>query len=285
MLETVRVGGVLAGRYRIEALLGTGSVALVFQAFDETQKRRVALKILHRQLCTHPDAKRRFRREARAASALEHPNIALVYEYGQTEDLSPFLAMECIEGRVLSSVLRATGPLSVSRSVGILLQIGEALRAAHGAGVIHRDLKPANVMLSPGPALQDRVKVLDFGLAKFVTAETVSSLSGKGFIFGTPEYMSPEQISGEDIDTRTDLYSVGIIAHELLAGEIPFKGTVAEVMIEHLSREPPPLPPTAGGQAITDGLRRLVRSCLAKKPADRLPDAEHLVSALRSLRL
>jgi serine/threonine-protein kinase len=276
------IGTLFAGRFRIEALLGSGGMASVYLARDETHGR-VALKLLHRRLLADVEIMGRFRREARAISLIEHPNIARVLDFGHSDLGVPYLAMEHVAGPDLGCVLAQGERLSPDRALSVLSQVAAALAAAHEAGVVHRDLKPSNVALVPGgDGRDDRVKVLDFGMAKILRADETASLSIPGATYGTPEYMSPEQISGEPLDHRTDVYSFGILAFELVAGRPPFVGSMVDVMDAHLSRAPGP-PSQASNRAVPPGIDGLVAKCLEKQPDRRYQDAKELRGALSDL--
>lgn len=210
--------GTTVSHYRIIGLLGAGGMGRVYLAQDSTLTRRVALKFLAAESATRPDAAARLLREARAASALDHAHIATIYEIGEHAG-QPFIAMAYYEGETLAARL-ARGPMEIAEIAGILAQVAGALEAAHAAGIVHRDLKPSNLFLTTaGP-----VKVLDFGVAKMELGETATQLTGAGCAVGTVAYMSPEQAAGEPVDTRSDLWSLGVVTHEMLAGRPPFEG-------------------------------------------------------------
>jgi TolB-like protein/Tfp pilus assembly protein PilF len=278
------VGQTLAGRYRVLSLLGAGGMGRVYLAEDAELGRRVALKFLPEHLTHDEEQARRFRQEARAASALNHPNIITVYG---VEDAggSSVIASEYIEGETLRGRL-SRGPLAPTEALDIAAQIASALRAAHEAGIVHRDVKPENVMLRP----DGYVKVLDFGIAKLAanrTAEgngqngsTVSTTPG--LIMGTDRYMSPEQARGQEVDARADVWSLGCVLYEMLAGRPPFTGeTASDVVAAVLKTEPAPLPQVATGAP--GELQRIVGKCLEKDREGRYPSAEELFTDLRRL--
>jgi eukaryotic-like serine/threonine-protein kinase len=280
---TSLVGTVVAERYRLESVLGTGGMGTVYQALQEPLRRRVALKLLHPQFLDEPEVIARFRREAKAASRVQHPSIAQIFDFGFAADQSPYLAMEFVEGESLSRVLEQAGPLSVARALNILVQVAESFVAMHGAGVVHRDLKPHNILVTPPSKTADRIKVLDFGLAKIVGKDSSCSLTARGVVLGTPEYMSPEQVAGEKVDARTDLYSFGVVAFQLLTGRVPFQGSVLAVMCAHIQDAPPSPSSAARRVDLPPALDRLVLRCLSKRREERFERAEHLLEALRSL--
>ena len=217
--------GTTVSHYRIISHIGAGGMGTVYLAEDTNLKRRVALKFLPPETAGDPEAAARLLREARAASALDHPHIATIYEIGDHAG-QPFIAMAHYEGETLAARL-ARGPLPMAEIARIVAQMADALDAAHAAGIVHRDLKPSNLMLTT----TGQVKVLDFGLAKIETGETATQLTRAGSTVGTAAYMSPEQAAGEAVDARSDLWSLGVVTYEMLAGRPPFKGTNALAII------------------------------------------------------
>jgi serine/threonine protein kinase len=249
--------GTTVGHYRLGEVLGEGGMGVVQRAQDLKLGRALAIKFL--SATDKPDARARFLREARAASALDHPNIGTVYEIAEAEG-APFIVMALYEGETLKSRL-ARGALPVEETVAIAVQLCRALAAAHQAGVVHRDLKPANVMLLPDGA----VKLLDFGLAKLTSVD--DTLTRDGTVLGTLAYMAPEQVKGGTADARTDLWALGAVLYELLAGAPPFGyGPANAVVAGILGGRPPPLEAPADLQALTARL-------LSRDPGRRLPSA------------
>ncbi len=230
--------GAQLGRYRIIETLGAGGMGVVYRARDETLQRDVAIKVLPASFLADDHSRHRFRKEALALARLNHPNIAAVYDAGDEGEIT-YLVMECVPGESLASRLR-TGPLPVTEALRYGVQVAEALAEAHDQGIVHRDLKPANLMITP----RGRVKVLDFGLAKLLTpsdgASVSMSRSEVGSLAGTPLYMSPEQAFGEAVDTRTDLWSLGVVLYESLAGRAPFAGTTDLALLHAVSQQAPP---------------------------------------------
>jgi len=238
------LGTLLAGRYRIEELIGSGGMGAVYRAEHVHMRKAVAVKVLHKEMTAFPEVVARFEREAVAAGRIEHPHVVSASDFGQLEDGSFYLVLEFVEGQSLAKLVASAGPLAPLRALGIARQITEALAAAHGVGIVHRDLKPDNVMLLAKDDEPDFVKVLDFGIAKIKVEETTEqpALTQIGTVFGTPEYMSPEQARGELVDARADLYTVGVILYEMLAGKSPFKSDDLVVLLtRHLTADPPPL--------------------------------------------
>jgi serine/threonine protein kinase len=221
------------GKYKIIAEVGRGGFAAVYKAVDTTLSRTVALKVLAPHLLWDPTFVQRFQREAEVAANLDHPNIVTIYEVSQIEGVY-LIAMQFLAGRTLSQILEAEGLLPVSRVQAMIEQIASALDYAHARGFVHRDIKPSNIMVAD----DGRATLTDFGL---VQAGEGTKLSTTGVVFGTPEYMSPEQAEGEKLDARSDIYSLGVVLYEMLAGRPPFVAdTTPAVMYKHM-HEPPPL--------------------------------------------
>jgi serine/threonine-protein kinase len=272
------LGTLLAGRYRIEALIGSGGMGAVYRAEHVHMRKAVAVKVLHKEMTAFPEVVARFEREAVAAGRIEHPHVVSASDFGQLEDGSFYLVLEFIEGQSLAKLVGKTRELSPIRALRITRQIVEALSAAHGLGIVHRDLKPDNVMLVDKDGDQDFVKVLDFGIAKIKVEETVEqpALTQIGTVFGTPEYMSPEQARGELVDARADLYTVGVILFEMLAGVSPFKDDdLVVVLTRHLTADPPPLPSSVDPMIVD-----LVRLLLKKDRDQRVQSAEELIERI-----
>jgi serine/threonine protein kinase len=280
------LGTLFAGRFRIESRLGSGGMGAVYLARHEVLQRRFALKVIRKELLADVNIAARFRREARAASRIDHPNVMRIFDFGHAEGGRPYLAMELVDGPTLARVIATQGPLPVPRVLEILAQIADALAAAHAVGVIHRDLKPANVVIArrgDGGAI---VKVLDFGLAKIVGARGTAALTAQGSVFGTPEYLAPERCTeeGDPDDPRGDLYSLGVMAFELLVGEVPFRGKLVQVLAAHIGEAPPAPSRAARREDIPPALDEVVLRCLAKLPAERYASASALRAALATFR-
>ncbi len=281
------IGRTLAGRYRVDGVLGQGGVGVVYRATHVDIGRLVALKVLHPEYGAIPETKRRFEREARALSALSHPHIVSIADYGIAGGM-PYLAMELIEGRTLADLLDDDGPPPIDTALDIERQILRGLAFAHARGILHRDLKPANVFLQELPDDPHHVKLLDFGLAKIVSddesAEAEPTLTRSGTILGTPSYMAPEQASGSVVDARADVYSAGCVLFELLSGRVPFVApTRGEVVRAHLV-DPVPAPRSVRpGLEVTPALEALLDRALAKDRADRFVDAGAMLEALDAL--
>src|SRR5262245_45771113 len=217
--QNSQIGKLLDGKYRLDAYLSQGGMGAVYKATHVMLDKTVVVKLIKPDLVTSPDVVARFQREARAASNLNHPNIVGVYDLGQTDDGTLYIAMEFIDGPSLKDVIREAGPMSATQIVPILNEVASALALAHRHKIIHRDLKPQNIMLATDGGRRV-AKLLDFGIAK--TFDDSTQLTRTGFALGTPQYMAPEQASGADVDGRADLYSLGAILYEMLTGEVPF---------------------------------------------------------------
>ncbi|MCC6620144.1 MAG: protein kinase [Deltaproteobacteria bacterium] len=263
-------GQIVASQFKIVKKLGSGGMGAVYLAEQMEMERKVVVKVLHPELTAmNPTAIERFRREARAVAQLNHPNIVQVYVFGQADSGQMYLAMEFIEGRDLSVEL-ARGPMPQPRALRILDQTCAALIEAHGAGIVHRDLKPENIMLADRHGNPDYVKVLDFGIAKLHDTGGQPSLTQAGTVFGTPRYMSPEQVKGEAVDARSDIYALGLIFHEMLTGRHPFTATTTiDYLMKHV-HEPVAPPHEAFAELdLQPRVEAVVMRCLEKEPGDR----------------
>jgi len=265
--------GRTVSHYRILSELGSGGMGVVYRAEDLTLGRHVALKFLPPHLSADPDARRRFLHEAKAAAALDHSGICTVHEVGEA-DGQPFIAMALLEGQTLRERI-ARGPLPIPEALEIAVQVAEALHDAHAKGIVHRDVKPANIMLTP----KGQAKVMDFGLAQVAGA---SQLTRSGSTLGTAAYMSPEQYRGEPVDRRTDIWSLGVVLHELVAGQRPFKGEHEAALVYGIQHgEPEPL--TGLRTGVPRDLETIVGKCLAKEAGRRYQHADELAVDLRRL--
>ena len=264
------VGTTIDKRFTLVEVIGAGGMGAVFRARQHSMDRDVAVKVLRRDVASDEGAVRRFLREARAASRLVSPHSITVFDFGQTDDGLLYLAMELLLGRSLARLLHdEAGPVEPLRSVRIMEQVMDSLAEAHAAGVLHRDLKPDNLFVLEGVGRQDFVKVLDFGIAKFLEGDCATVLTGTGMAFGTPTYMSPEQAQARELDQRSDLYSAGVVLYEMLAGVPPFEGdTPLAVMLKKVQSPPPPLSSIAG-VAMPPALDALVGRLLSLDPAGR----------------
>jgi hypothetical protein len=263
---------VLAGRYLMEHRIAAGGMGEVWCAVDLVLDRPVAVKLLRPEYAEHADTLARFRAEARHAAAVTHPAIAQVYDYSEAgPGQPPFLVMELVNGPPLTQPL-AAGPLDPVRVLGIVAQAAEGLAAAHAAGLVHRDIKPGNLLLGPG----DTVKITDFGIAH---AAGSAPLTRTGTLIGTPAYLAPERVAGAPAGPASDLYSLGIVAYECLAGTLPFTGTSIEIALAHQRQPLPPLP-----AAVPRPVAALVASMTAKDPAHRPASAQQVAAHAIQLR-
>jgi beta-lactam-binding protein with PASTA domain/tRNA A-37 threonylcarbamoyl transferase component Bud32 len=261
------------GRYRIVRKLGTGGMANVYLAEDEVLGRRVAIKILNDRHAGDDQFVERFRREAKNAASLSHPNIVSIYDRGEAEG-TYYIAMEYLDGRSLKELIVARGPAPIHLAVEYARQILAAIRFAHRHGIVHRDFKPHNVLVDA----EGRLKVTDFGIAR----AGASQMTEAGSIIGTAQYLSPEQAKGAPVDQTSDLYSVGVVLYELLTGVVPFSGeTPVEIAMKHLSTIPPP--PSAKRKDVPRDLDLVVMRALAKDPAERYQSAEEMDADLRRI--
>jgi len=277
------IGRKLDGRYEVVGRLGEGGVGVVYRGRQTQLGRFVAIKVLQQDAAASPEWRRRFEREARALSALAHPNVVPVTDSGIDNGV-PFLVMELLQGKTLADLLKK-GPLPLDRALDIARQLLRGLAFAHGKGIVHRDLKPANVFLQALPDQTDHVRLLDFGMAKFLDGSTSRSIAETqtraGAVFGTPAYMSPEQAKGGTIDARTDVYASGALLFELLAGRRPFvEDTPESVVMAHLTQPVPSLAKVRPALAAAPQFQPLVERAMAKKPSARFKDAGAMLAAL-----
>ena len=282
------IGRTLPGGYRVTHLVGVGGMGRVYCAEQVALGRTVAVKVVHPSLADEEQTAARFLNEARAASRLSHPNSVAIFDFGRTDEGRPYIVMEYLRGRDLSRVAADEGSLPLARLVNVLKQTLAALEEAHALGIVHRDLKPDNIVLEPLRSGLDFVKVVDFGLAKILQSDASSrgpngggALTRPGLVCGTPEYMSPEQSRGDTLDGRSDLYSVGIVLFEMLAGRVPFVAdTATKTLILHLTEAPADARDVAPDRAIPAVFAELAARSLAKEPGERFQSARELSDAL-----
>jgi serine/threonine-protein kinase len=272
--------GTVLGKYRIEAELSRGGMGAVYRARHEVLERPFAIKVLRPDIATTDELVQRFVNEAKAASAIQHPSIIRVFDFGYTDDNQAYLVMEFLDGESLATRIAIQHRLSEQDAVRIIRSLTGALGAAHAKGIIHRDLKPDNIFLVPDPDLGERAKILDFGIAKLTEAKGNTMT---GVLMGTPLYMAPEQAqSASTIDQRADLYSLGCIFYELLTGKPPLVGEGAgEIIAMHMFTEPDP--PSSVVRGIDPGLEKIVMKLLAKDPGDRYASAADVSNALSAV--
>jgi len=283
------VGSVLADRYHIVRRIGEGGMGQVYLAEHVKMRRRSAVKVLHQGMVNDPDAIARFNREASNASQIQHPNVAAIYDFGETEDGLIYLAMEFIDGEPLRKMIERQGALTAVQAADITRQVADALEAAHEMGIVHRDLKPDNIMIARGRSGEDVAKVVDFGIAKATTGDD-QKVTRTGLAIGTPEYMSPEQLSGDTLDNRTDIYSLGLVAFNMLTGQLPFPAVSSrEAMIARLTERPRTLAEIKDDVAWPAEIQTVMDRALAGHPQDRYAHASQfgrdLVRAVAALPL
>jgi serine/threonine-protein kinase len=273
------------GEYKILERIGVGGMGSVYKAEQPNMNRLVAIKVLHARFAGRDDLVARFRREARAMSQLSHPNTARVYKFGQLADGSAYFVMDYMEGKNLAHTVREQGPMDSDRAIQIMLQVCGALEEAHRAGIIHRDLKPENIFLTQQAGNSDFPKVLDFGLAKVSEKQMGRGsmmLTQQGMVFGTPEFMSPEQTQGDTLDRRSDIYSLGLILYELLTGKLPFDATKPiDIMRAHVQEPPLPLNGRVPGRTFSPQLGAAVAKALEKKRDNRYSTTLEFAEALK----
>ncbi len=272
------IGRVVADRYLVLARLGEGGMGRVYLAEHVKMTRQCAIKVMNPSLMHDAESLARFAREASSAARILHPNVAAVFDYGEAEKIV-YLVMEYVDGESLSSILSSTGPLDPRRAIDIARQIADGLQAAHELGIVHRDLKPDNVIVARTRAGKETPKVVDFGIAKAVSDSPQDALTRSGLVIGTPEYMSPEQLLGDPVDARADIYSLGCILYQMLTGEQPFAAESREQMIRRRLHEAPP----HVRDVIPELPRRLdtlIVHMLSRSPAERLASAAEVRDAL-----
>jgi len=280
------IGNVFAERYLIESVLGLGGMSIVYKAQHSLMNRTVAIKMLHRNLKDDAMAMERFRLEAQAASSLSHQNVITVYDFGISPSGEPFFVMDCIEGESLEKVIDEEGRIPYLRAISIFKQVCDGLEAAHKKGIVHRDLKPANVILTRREDGGDQVKLVDFGIAKLLpqAGKVQQQLTRTGEVFGSPIYMSPEQCLGRELDTRSDIYALGCLMYEAVAGEPPFIGdSYLATMNMHVEQHPKLISEKAPGADVPSELEAAILCCLQKDPDIRFQTAGELRDVLSSI--
>jgi serine/threonine-protein kinase len=281
------VGTTVSERYRILRRIGEGGMGIVYEAEHVVIEKRVALKVLRDDFSKRQDVVDRFRQEAKSASRIGHENIVDISDFGETIHGQSYFVMEMLSGEDLANVLAREGTIAPQRAVRIAAQCCKALGAAHVKGIVHRDMKPENIFLTEREAQKDFVKIVDFGIAKMSDLETQGppgrKLTKTGMIFGTPEYMSPEQAAGKPLDHRVDVYAIGVILYEMLVGRVPFVGdTFMGVLTQHMFEPIPPMETINPNVRVNAELETVIFTALAKDPAQRYGSMEQLGRALAS---
>jgi serine/threonine protein kinase len=278
-IQDPRIGTTIAGRYQIERVIGEGGMATVYGARHRLVDRPCAIKVMSRSFARDEVIRERFRREAKAAQKLAHPNIIEIFDQGELDDGTLYLVMELLDGEPLADVLDHGGKIPLERALPVAIQISRALARAHDLEVIHRDLKPENIYLARDDAGGDHVKLLDFGIARSMQD---TRLTGAGEVFGTPQYMAPERITSIDAGPAADLYALGVILYEMFTGQLPFEARdVTGWFIEHLKKQP--APPRSKEPSLPVALDRLVLQLLAKNVEERPVDAHRVHADLMAV--
>lgn len=281
------IGTVVSARYKILHRIGEGGMGIVYEAEHVVIEKRVALKVLRDDFSRRPELVERFRQEARSASRIGHDNIVDISDFGETPSGANYFVMEMLHGEDLAMVLQREGSLDPEFAAHVVLQCCKGLGAAHAKGIVHRDMKPENIFLIERDGRKDFVKLVDFGIAKMSDVETPGApgrkLTKTGMIFGTPEYMSPEQAAGKALDHRVDIYAMGIILYELLTGRVPFVGdTFMGILTQHMFEEPPTLHAANPRVQISPILEDVVIKALAKGPAQRFQTMHEMAVAIQT---
>lgn len=281
-----RVGQVVGGRYRITGVIGEGGMGIVYAGEQQmgTTVRKVAVKTLHPELSRDPSVTARFHRECGTVAQLEHPNTIKVYDFGAMDDGTLYIAMEFLAGQPLDKVIEKEGPLAPERVKRLLRQVAGSLDEAHRQGIVHRDLKPENVILVQRAGEKDVVKLLDFGIAartEAADAQREAKLTQQGMVLGTPPYMSPEQFTGKPLDKRSDIYSLAVMAYEMLTGKLPFEATTPwQWATEHMTAQPRPFETMEISSKIPKGMRDAILKALAKDREERQSTVNEFVDSL-----
>ena len=275
VLRVITQGTIIGSRYEVESLLGRGGMGTVYRARDLVLDEAVALKVLRPEIAATEEMAERFRTEIRLARKVSHPNVCRIHEYAEEGSLR-YISMELVLGSTLKEVLKKEGRLSPETARGVAIQVAEGLSAIHRMGIVHRDVKSLNIMVD----VEGVAKVMDFGIAKRVPADGVAEGAATGYVVGSPEYMSPEQARGRRVDSRSDIYSLGIVLYEMLTSAVPFRGdTAVATLLMHIEQPPPLNGPD--GLELPAAMLPVLRRSLAKDPGSRYASALEMAEALR----
>jgi serine/threonine-protein kinase len=276
------MGKVLGGRYRLVEKLGKGAMGVVYKAEDPERRQYAAIKIMSAKMASHPESAARFQREAGLAGKINHPNAILTYDSGRTEDGLAYLVMEYVDGEPLGEMLKRSGPLPLDRAIGITRQAAAALDAGHQLDIVHRDFKPDNVYLCRTGDGRDWVKVLDFGVAKQTAVDAeFKTLTQAGFVVGTPQYISPEQVLGEKVSSRSDLYSLAVVFYQMLTGALPFSGkSPQQQMFNRVREAPSPIHQVNPDLFVPPEVEDVLMKALARRPEERFASTLEFATAL-----
>lgn len=274
------VGSRLFGDYQVIKKLGEGGMGAVFLAKHDVIDQLVAIKILHRDAVDSHEQVERFNREAHVISLLTHPNIIRVFIFGTSPEGYMYMAMEYVKGRSLAEYYRERGIPDELEAIKIIKQICSAVAEAHDLSIVHRDLKPENVLLTTFRGEEQYVKVLDFGIAKITANSSEPKLTQAGIVYGTPDYIAPEQAMAKDLDSRTDIYALGVMLFEIITGVLPFRRDTVIKLLQAHAFDPPPDPCSVTNRPIADSMRNIILKCLEKDPNNRFQDAMSLYDAL-----
>jgi len=276
------LGQLVGERYQVERRLGEGGMGEVYLARHVLMDRACALKVMSPALSRDPDAVTRFNREATSASRISHPNVCAVYDFGLTSEGLVYLAMEYVEGRTLTAVLEESGPMPLPRAAALLAQCAAGLQAAHDLGIVHRDLKPDNIMVVAGRG-RETAKLVDFGIAKAMESSPGERVTKSGFVIGTPEYMSPEQLAGDPVNGRSDQYALGLVFYRLLTGQLPFEGSsLQETLAKRLTDPPRPLAESRPGDYPV-GLQNIFDRALSRQAEQRYASVAEFAGVVDAL--
>jgi serine/threonine-protein kinase len=276
-------GLTLNDRYEVIGEVGRGKAGIVYKAQDITLGQPVAIKVLHEEVDKADKHFQRFQREAENAQILHHENLVKVHDFGIFKGTLPFVAMEYVSGPLLSTQVNADGRISIQRALPILMQICDGMIHAHNAGIIHRDLRPDNIFLVEQEGRRDLVKIVDFGVAKNLKSQGQKALTEEWELLGTPEYMSPEQILGTEVDLRTDVYSMGCLMYNVLSGQLPFTGkNQLEVFTHKIQTEPHDFSDPACGRHLPPAVQGAVKQAIKRDPEQRQQSMQEIRDVLQS---